>query len=579
MRMTKIISIVTLFLSVTTASGQSILQDYFKGNKDSMVIEATKLINMPEPSFNPSQPTDIDPEAIKEMGFEQVYKSEDYFFTVRDKKKIFAYKFPKKSDNTIILIHGVASTGYLYNKTAGLLQEATQAEVFAIDLRGHGKSDGKDGDVDYINQYADDLADIVSTIRKQKPKGKIIIAGHSMGGGVALNYAIQKNKDKIDGFILFAPLIGNNSPAIQQTSPAENNSIEPFMKIHFARIIGLKMFNEIGDHSHDSLPILFLNLPENVPSRKYTFRANMSMAPEDYIVGLKSLNVPALVLIGTNDEVFNSEVMKKVVNENCSAQVQIINGATHNGVRHNPESYKFINNWYANLLRLGYNSKNNQEKTQKVKLNWEFGIGQSSILNTTTLKNRLNTEFQPLSFKYYFSVSLPVVKNYDRFGFKIGIGPHSRVFGLNKVISETNNRLTFMEIPDSTNIKTSTFQQFLIELPFSLYFDTPKNKNSRFISFEWGAVFGIQAYNKWKTYAKSDNIVTTMYKENIGGTENFQLGHSFKMALCKERKAISSKFFLQGTYYSTNIFKSISNSPTNSYDIKIGLQITARNII
>lgn len=66
-------------------------------------------------------------------------------------------------------------------------QEATQAEVFAIDLRGHGKSDGKDGDVDYINQYADDLADIVSAIRKQKPKGKIIIAGHSMGGGVALN--------------------------------------------------------------------------------------------------------------------------------------------------------------------------------------------------------------------------------------------------------------------------------------------------------------------------------------------------------------------------------------------------------
>ena len=359
MRMIKVILILTLFSAVRPASGQSILQDYFKGNKDSMVAEATKLINMPDPSFKPSQSTKVNPEAIKEMGFEQVYKPKDYFFTVRDKKRIFAYKYPKKSENTIILIHGVASNGYLYNKTAGLLQEATQAEVFAIDLRGHGRSDGKDGDVEYINQYADDIADIVKKIRKQKPNGKIIIAGHSMGGGIALNYAIQKNKDKIDGFILFAPLIGNNSPAIQQTPPAENDNIEPFMKIHFARIIGLKMFNEIGDYSHNSLPVLFLNLPENSPSRKYTYSANMSMAPEDYMVGLKSLNEPTLVLIGLNDEVFNSGIMRKVVNENCSAQVQIINGATHNSVRHNPESYNFIKNWYANLMLSG----NSPQKT------------------------------------------------------------------------------------------------------------------------------------------------------------------------------------------------------------------------
>ena len=349
MRMTKIISIVILFISVTTASAQSILQDYFKGNKDSLVIEATKLINMPDPNFKPSQPSNIDPEVFKDMGFEQVYKTEAYHFTVRDKKKLFAYKFPKKSDNTIILIHGVASNGYLYNKTAGLLQEATQAEVFAIDLRGHGNSGCKDGDVDYINQYADDLADIIKAVRKQKPNGKIIIAGHSMGGGVALNYAMQKNKTKVDGYLLFAPLLGHNSPAIQQTPPTETDSIEPFMKIHIARIIGLKMFNEIGNHSHDSLPVLFFNLPENMPSRKYTYRANMSMAPEDYKDGLKSINVPMLVLIGNKDEAFNAEAIKRAVSENSQAQIQIIEGVTHNGIRHNSQAYEFIKQWFSAL--------------------------------------------------------------------------------------------------------------------------------------------------------------------------------------------------------------------------------------
>lgn len=349
MSISRIIAVLTFFFSVTTAPGQSILQEYFKGNKDSMVAEAIKLINMPEPSFKPFTPTKIDPETIKDMGFEQVYKAEDYYFTARDNKKLFAYKFPKKSNYTIILIHGVGSTAFQYNKTAGLLQEATKAEVFAIDLRGHGKSDGNAGDVDYINQYADDLADIIKTIRKQKPNGKIIIAGHSMGGGVALNYAKQNSNPKIDGYLLFAPLLGHNSPAIQQTASPETSEAEPFLKIHFARIIGLKMFTEIGNHAQDSLPVLFFNLPEGMPLRKYTYRANMSMAPEDYKQGLTSIHTPMLVLIGSKDEVFNAQAMEKAVTENSNARINIIENASHNSIRHNTQACELIKKWFSAL--------------------------------------------------------------------------------------------------------------------------------------------------------------------------------------------------------------------------------------
>lgn len=56
MRMKKTIYILILFLIVPNTFGQSILQDYFNGNKDSLVIEATKLINMREPAFKCTQP-------------------------------------------------------------------------------------------------------------------------------------------------------------------------------------------------------------------------------------------------------------------------------------------------------------------------------------------------------------------------------------------------------------------------------------------------------------------------------------------------------------------------------------------
>lgn len=339
-----------LFLGSTSVSAQSMLELYFGGNKDSLTNEAIKLIQTPEPTFKPTdQQTETDPALIADMGFEQVYKSENRFFTVRDDKNIFAYKFAEKSDNTIILIHGVGSNAYMYNKTAGLLKEATQAEVYAIDLRGHGQSDGIIGDVDYINQYVDDLADVIRIIRKEKPHGKIIIAGHSMGGGIALRYAMEKKYEQPDGFLLFAPLIGHNSPAFPQEKTTENITEEPFMKIHIERIIGLSMLNEIDNHDYDSLPVLFFNLPETVPLRKYSYRANKSMTPDDYVAGLNAVNKPLLVLMGSEDEAFSPEATKEAILTNSNGEFQMIDKASHNGVRHNTQSFIFIKDWFSKL--------------------------------------------------------------------------------------------------------------------------------------------------------------------------------------------------------------------------------------
>lgn len=345
----KIFALLTfLFLGNTSVSAQSILDLYFGGNKDSLTVEAIKLIHTPEPTFKSTdQKIEPDLALIADMGFEQVYKSENRFFTVRDDKRIFAYRFAKKSDNTIILIHGVSSNAYMYNKTAGLLQEATQAEVYAIDLRGHGKSEGISGDVDYINQYVDDLADIIKEIRKEKPNGKIIIAGHSMGGGIALRYAMAKQYEQPDGFLLFAPLIGHNSPAYNQVSG--NTNEEPFMKIHIERIIGLTMLNEIDNHEYDSMPVLFCNLPESVPLRKYSYRANKSMTPDDYVAGLNAVNKPLLVLIGSQDEAFSASATEEAIIKNSNGEFQIIDKASHNGIRHNVQSFILIKEWFSRL--------------------------------------------------------------------------------------------------------------------------------------------------------------------------------------------------------------------------------------
>ena len=109
------------------------------------------------------------------------------------------------------------------------------------------------------------------------------------------------------------------------------------------------MLNEIGNHDYDSLPVLFFNLPEAVPLRKYSYRANKSMTPDDYVVGLKAVNKPMLVLMGNEDEAFSAVATKEAILKNSNGEIQIIDKASHNGVRHNPQSFTFIKDWFSKL--------------------------------------------------------------------------------------------------------------------------------------------------------------------------------------------------------------------------------------
>ena len=319
-----------------------------KTTTDSINIsEAIELINSPEPTFQPNQNREIDPAYLAEMGLEQVYPNVPQTFTMRDKKNLVAYKYPKPgSKTTIILLHGVLSSSYLMNKTAGLLRETTGAEVFALDLRGHGQSEGTPGDVDHTDQYADDLADLISIVKKEKPKGKIILAGHSMGGGIALRYAMIKNAPGVDGYLLFAPHLGHDSPTIPTVPLKEKkNGQEEFLKIHIPRIIGLKMLNSVGEHKYDNLPVLFFNVPKEMPIKNYSYRANESMAPADYKTGLAAVKKPLLVLVGSKDEAFVAAEFEPAVKKNSKGEVFVIGEATHNGIRHNREAMQRVRAW------------------------------------------------------------------------------------------------------------------------------------------------------------------------------------------------------------------------------------------
>ena len=316
---------------------------------------AFALVLWSDPQF--TAPPEVSPEALAaiEKSFEQPYPSTERNFRMRDGTTLAAQflaapEAPART--TLVYVHGMLGTSFQLNRSSGLLREACaahDAEVVAIDLRGHGASKGIPGDVDYVGQYEDDLADVIRDLRTANSGGRVVLAGHSMGGGIALRYAqlsSRKLAPPVDGYLLLAPYLGWDSPTTRKEPPsgaAQDGA--PFIKVHLARIIGLKVLNLGGITAFNGLRTMFFNLPPELPLRSYSYRATEDQAPADYRAALHAVTAPLLLVAGTHDEAFVAEQYERVVRANSHGSVTLVPGATHDGVLDDSRTMAAVKAW------------------------------------------------------------------------------------------------------------------------------------------------------------------------------------------------------------------------------------------
>ena len=87
-------------------------------------------------------------------------------YTARDGTPLTYRHYPGKSDKVLILLHGSGWHSQYFLPLAGFIASQGIAQVYTPDLRGHGPSPLKRGDVDYIGQLEDDLAGLIAVIKK-----------------------------------------------------------------------------------------------------------------------------------------------------------------------------------------------------------------------------------------------------------------------------------------------------------------------------------------------------------------------------------------------------------------------------
>ncbi|MBE2224559.1 MAG: alpha/beta hydrolase [Anaerolineae bacterium] len=299
-------------------------------------VAAMVMVFLPEPTFATDPfPVSLSPTVVGE---------ETTHFTMRDGADLFARRFPADSDDTILLLHGVTADSSVFNQSAAMLRETSGAEVIAVDLRGHGQSDGAAGDVVYIGQYEDDVADIVTAVRTEKPNGRLILAGHSMGGGIALRFAQLADAPNVDGYLLFAPHLGANSPTMPKPQPENAEAAVAYTQLHLPRLIGLTMLNAVSIRGLNQQPTLFFNLPDET-THTYSYRAMVNTSPSDYVAALTAVDQPLFVVVGSQDEAFVADQFPETVGQFSDGEVVVVPGETHNGIYENEAALVAVQTW------------------------------------------------------------------------------------------------------------------------------------------------------------------------------------------------------------------------------------------
>jgi alpha-beta hydrolase superfamily lysophospholipase len=105
----------------------------------------------------------------------------------------------------VVLIHGMGEHFGRYGHVAEFFTQNGYAFA-GMDLRGHGRSQGKRGHTPSYEYLMNDIELLISTIQVDFPELPLFIYGHSMGGNLVLNALIRRSLP-ITAAVISAPYL------------------------------------------------------------------------------------------------------------------------------------------------------------------------------------------------------------------------------------------------------------------------------------------------------------------------------------------------------------------------------------
>lgn len=242
----------------------------------------------------------------------------------------------------LVALHGSGWHGAQFDGLGPALAGRGLADVIAPDLRGHGPNPERRGDIDYIAQIEDDLADLISAERRAGQQ--VVMLGHSSGGGMVLRFAGGAYGGMLDGAILLAPFVQHDAPTTRAHSGG-------WARVLMRRIIGLTMLNTVGVTQFNHLTVLQFRFPDVVldgpmgdtATRAYSYRLMTGFNPRrNWGADIAALPV-FLLIAGEADEAFVAEAYEPAMSaHSADGRYVLLPGVGHLDVVGHPQALAAI---------------------------------------------------------------------------------------------------------------------------------------------------------------------------------------------------------------------------------------------
>ena len=194
------------------------------------------------------------------------------------------------------LLHGYADYAERYKHVIEAWASKGIATI-AIDMRGHGHSEGPRGHCERFEEYLDDAAELTRLVGECAPGVPAVLVGHSFGGLVAASVAIAR-PSPWKALALSGPFFGVAAqvPKIKQFAGRLASRLVPA----FSQPTGIRGSDLTHDaaraRAYDEDPLVF----KGATARWFT---ETTAAQDRAIARAPSLTMPLYLVIGADDPV------------------------------------------------------------------------------------------------------------------------------------------------------------------------------------------------------------------------------------------------------------------------------------
>jgi alpha-beta hydrolase superfamily lysophospholipase len=219
----------------------------------------------------------------------------------------------------ILIVHGLGEHSGRYAATAAVLNAAGFA-VHAVDYRGHGRSEGRRVHVDDVDDYVADVRAALEEVRRRDPGVPVFLLGHSQGGLIALELALD-DPAAIDGLVITSPFLAVH-PA---SRPSTLVRALARVLLRLAPRLPLPTSIDVRVLSRDpAVGEAYARDPLVSHAASAGWLRAIGRAQRDVRAGASRLRVPTLLMASGDDRLVDAEATRQFAREAAPAIVEFV---------------------------------------------------------------------------------------------------------------------------------------------------------------------------------------------------------------------------------------------------------------